>query len=217
MGEFASAEEALVVIRQVVETIGDNDLDRPTPCPGWNVQSLADHLVDTIARLGVAAGVSTTARGGGSIDRNIRHVTQPILAEWALRGLADDVVFSGRTLPAHLALGILCLELIVHGWDFAVALGRSFEVSDTLAAHVLALAQQTLNAESRATAGFAPPVTVPGDASPLDQLVAFTGRDPRRLRRAMTRPTPSHKRIAATSPPTTSGETNRDHSPRSSC
>jgi hypothetical protein len=43
------------------------------------------------------------------------------------------------------------------------------------------LARQTLNAQSRATAGFDPPVPVCDDASPLDELVAFTGRDPRQL------------------------------------
>ncbi|MBW8711521.1 MAG: TIGR03086 family protein, partial [Mycobacterium sp.] len=99
-------------------------------------------------------------------------------------GLADKVVFSGRTLPAHLALGILSLELLVHGWDFAVALERPFHVSGAHAAHVLGLASQTLNAHSRATAGFDPPVPVPADASPLDQLIAFTGRNPLQLDRS---------------------------------
>jgi uncharacterized protein (TIGR03086 family) len=92
--------------------------------------------------------------------------------------LTADVVFSGRTLPAQLALGILCLELVVHGWDFAVALHRPLQVPNANAAYVLGLARQTLNAQSRTTAGFDPPVSVLADASPLDQLVGFTGRDP---------------------------------------
>jgi uncharacterized protein (TIGR03086 family) len=83
-------------------------------------------------------------------------------------------------LPAHHALGIPCLELVVHGWDFAVALHRSLHVADAHAAHVLGLARQTLTAESRVVAGFDPPVPVPADASALDQLVAFTGRAPHR-------------------------------------
>ncbi|MDT7794399.1 MAG: hypothetical protein QOD59_3835, partial [Mycobacterium sp.] len=33
-------------------------------------------------------------------------------------------------------------------------------------------------AQSRTIAGFDPPVPVPADASPLDQLIAFTGRNP---------------------------------------
>ena len=178
MDEFTSAEQALAVMHDVVQTIGQDDLHRPTPCRDFDVTALADHLVNTIARLGAAAGIQTAARNGDSIDQRIQQLTQPILAGWRCRGLTDDVVFSGRTLPAHLALGILSLELVVHGWDIAVALDRSLDVSDALAAHVLGLAQQTLTAQSRATAGFDPPVPVPADASPLDQLIAFTGRDP---------------------------------------
>jgi uncharacterized protein (TIGR03086 family) len=176
--EFASAEEALVAVHHVVATVGDDDLHRPTPCRDWDVQALADHLLDTISRLGAAVGIPTTVPDGDSIDQRIRQVTQPILAEWRRRGLTDDVVFCGRTLPAHLALGILCLELVVHGWDFAVALHRPIQVPDADAAYVLGLARQTLNPQSRTTAGFDPPVPVPADASPLDQLVAFTGRNP---------------------------------------
>jgi uncharacterized protein (TIGR03086 family) len=182
--DFTSADRALVVAHHVVETIGDDDFHRPMPCREWDVQALADHLIDTIARLGAAAELQTTVPDGGSIDERILHLTQPILAEWRRRGLADKVVFSGRTLPAHLALGILSLELLVHGWDFAVALERPFHVSGAHAAHVLGLASQTLNAHSRATAGFDPPVPVPADASPLDQLIAFTGRNPLQLDRS---------------------------------
>jgi uncharacterized protein (TIGR03086 family) len=183
MDEFASAEQALVVVHDVVETIGDDDLHRPTPCRDWDIAALADHLVDTIARLGAAAEIPAPVRDWGSIDQRIQKVVPPILAGWRGRGLTEDVVFSGRTLSARLALGILSLELVVHGWDFAVALDRSLDVSDAHAAHVLGLARQTLNAQSRATAGFDPPVAAPAGASPLDQLIAFTGRDPLHLHR----------------------------------
>jgi uncharacterized protein (TIGR03086 family) len=176
--EFASAEQALVVVHMIVETIGPDDLHRPTPCRDWDVEVLAEHLVDTISRLGFAAGIEPTVPDGDSIDQRIQQVTQPILTGWRRRGLTDDVVFIGRTLPAHLALGILCLELVVHGWDFAVALHRPLHVSHAHAAYVLGLARQTLTAQSRATAGFDPPVPVPADASPVDQLIAFTGRNP---------------------------------------
>jgi uncharacterized protein (TIGR03086 family) len=179
MDEFARADEALVSIHHVVDGIGDDDLHGRTPCPDWDVQELADHLIESIARLGTAVGIPATATDRGSIDRRIHQVTQPILAGWHRRGLTDNVVFSGRMLPAHLALGILSLELVVHGWDFAVALDRPSRVSEALAAHVLGLARQTLTAESRVIAGFDPPVSVRADASALDRLVAFTGRDPR--------------------------------------
>jgi uncharacterized protein (TIGR03086 family) len=175
--EFTSVEEALAAVRRVVQTVTAGDLHRPTPCPDWDVAALGDHLVDTISRLGAAVGISSDAHGE-TIDQRIQRVTEPIVAGWRRRGLTDDVVFAGRTLQAPLALGILCLELVVHGWDFAVALDRPLTVSDDAAGHVLGLARQTLTTESRVAAGFDPPVPVPADARPLDQLVAFTGRNP---------------------------------------
>ena len=178
MNEFDRAEQALTRTLDVVQTIALDDMHRQTPCRDFNVSALADHLVDTISRLGAAVGAEPAVPDGHSIAQRIQQVTQPILAEWRSRGLTDDVVFSGRTLTAHLALGILSLELVVHGWDFAVALDRAFDVSDALAGHVLALAQQTLTAQSRAIAGFDPPVAVPAGASTLDGLIAYTGRDP---------------------------------------
>ncbi|MDT5224916.1 MAG: hypothetical protein QOG19_2323 [Mycobacterium sp.] len=181
MDDFASAEKALVVARHVAQTIGPDDLHRPTPCRDFDVEALADHLTDTIVRLGAAVAIEPTVPDGVSIDQQIQRLTQPILAEWRRRGLARDVVFGGRTLPAHLALGTLCLELLVHSWDFAVALDRPFPVSDAHAAHVLGLARQTLTAESRAIAGFDPPLPLPATASTLDQLIAFTGRDPQQM------------------------------------
>jgi uncharacterized protein (TIGR03086 family) len=176
--EFASAEQALDAAHHAIETIGDDDLHRRTPCPDWDVQALADHLIDTLSRLGAAAGIEPAVPHGESIDQRVRQVTEPILAGWRRRGLADDVEFAGRILPAHLALGILQLELVVHGWDFAVSLHRPFAVADAHAAHVLGLARQTLNEKSRINAGFDPPMPVTVEASALDQLVAFTGRNP---------------------------------------
>jgi uncharacterized protein (TIGR03086 family) len=181
--EFASAERALVVMHHVVQTIGHHDLHRSTPCRDFDAQALADHLIDTISRLGAAVAIQLMVPNGGSIDQRIQRLTQPLVAEWRRRGSAGDVVFGGRTLPAHLALGILSLELVVHGWDFAVALDRPLHVSDAHAAHILGLARQTLTAESRATAGFDPPVPVPATANTLDQLIAFTGRDPQQMHR----------------------------------
>jgi uncharacterized protein (TIGR03086 family) len=94
----------------------------------------------------------------------------------------DEFARADEALPAQLVLGILCVELVVHGWDFAVALDRPSHVSEALAAHVFGLARQTQTPESRLIAGFDPPVPVPVDSSAYDQLVAFTGRDPRQIK-----------------------------------
>jgi uncharacterized protein (TIGR03086 family) len=181
LDEFTSAEQALAALHPVIQAVAHDDFHRPTPCRDWDVQALAEHLIDTISRLAAAAGIQVAPPHSGSIDQRIQQLKQPILAGWRRRGLAEDVVFAGRTLPAHLSRGIVSLELVVHGWDFAVALHRPLHVSDAHAAHIFGLAQQTLTPASRATAGFDPPVPVPGTAGALDRLIAFTGRAPEQM------------------------------------
>jgi uncharacterized protein (TIGR03086 family) len=176
--EFTGAERALAALRNVVQAVGDDDLHRLTPCPAYDVAALTDHLIATVAGLGAAAGIPSPAPRGDALDHRAQHAIGPVLAGWRRRGLTGVVFFSGRTLPDRLALGILSLELVVHGWDLAVALHRRLDISDAHAEQVLGLAQQTLTEESRAVAGFDPPVPVPDDAGALDRLVAFTGRDP---------------------------------------
>jgi hypothetical protein len=42
----------------------------------------------------------------------------------------------------------------------------------------LGLAHKVITPEGRATVGFDDPIAVPEDASALDRLIAFTGRNP---------------------------------------
>jgi uncharacterized protein (TIGR03086 family) len=161
MDELSSAQTALTALQRVVHLIGDDDLGRPTPCPAFDVAALADHLVDFIARPGKSVGIHISAPDGSTIEQRILQVERPVPARWRQRGLSGDVVFGSRTLPAWLAAGVLSLELIVHGWNFAVATDRSLDVSDAHADYVLGLAEQTLTPQSRTAAAFDEPVPVP--------------------------------------------------------
>jgi uncharacterized protein (TIGR03086 family) len=81
-------------------------------------------------------------------------------------------------MPAKAACGIFSIEFLVHAWDFALAVGRDVDAPEPLVEYVLDLAHNIIRPELRGSAGFDDPVDVPADASALDQLVAFTGRNP---------------------------------------
>ena len=178
MDELSSAEKALTALQSVVHLIGDDDLHRPTPCHDFDVAALADHLVETVIRLGESAGAHLACAADATVERRILQATRPVLAAWRSRGVAGEVEFSGLALPARLALGVLSLELVVHGWDFAVALRRPLPVSGAHAEFVLAMARETIAEESRDIGRFGQPVSVADDALAIDRLVAFTGRSP---------------------------------------
>ena len=79
-------------------------------------------------------------------------------------------------LPATDAASILSVECLVHAWDFATATGQKVVVSDEVATYVLGIAEQIVTPELRASAGFDSAIPISDDASPLDRLLAFTGR-----------------------------------------
>jgi uncharacterized protein (TIGR03086 family) len=185
MNELSSAQTALSTLRQVLRVITPDDLELPTPCPGFDVAALGDHLVGTVRMVGVAAGAESAwtedaDRGTDGIEARVTASAEAVIDAWRCRGTDGEVVFANRTMPARLALGVLSVELVVHGWDFAQALHQPLPIAAAHADFVLDLARHIITPSSRKTAGFDDPVTVTTDAVALDRLVAYTGRVPTR-------------------------------------
>ena len=177
--ELASAEATLAVLQQVVHAIADDDLTKQTPCREFDVAGLTDHLLNSISLLGRAAGAEIPDRSpGDSVERQIIASARPALDAWHRRGLDGTVPFGSGEAPARFMAGILSLEFLVHAWDYAAATGRPISAPDSLTDYVSGLVHRIVTPEGRARAGFDEPVDVAEDASPLDRLVAFTGRVP---------------------------------------
>lgn len=180
--ELDGAEAALRVMQQVLHPIAADDMSRPTPCAQFDVARLTDHLLKSLEALGGMAGadVPDHADSGDSVERRVIAVARPALDAWRQRGLDGTVSFGGGEMPARNACAILALELLVHAWDYARAVGRDVRAPVPLAEYVLGLAHRVIRPEVRGQAGFDDPVEVPADADALTKLVAFTGRNPAR-------------------------------------
>jgi uncharacterized protein (TIGR03086 family) len=177
--ELASAEAALGALQHVLHPIARDELSKSTPCSEYDVMKLTDHLLNSITLLGGAAGAELPERDThDSVERQVIGAARPALDAWHRRGLDGTVTLASNELPATFAPSILTLEFLVHGWDFAAATGHPMHVAESLAEYVLRLAKKVITPDGRATVGFADPVAVPDDASALDRLIAFTGRDP---------------------------------------
>ncbi|MFZ0903742.1 MAG: TIGR03086 family metal-binding protein [Mycobacterium sp.] len=177
--ELASAEAALGALQQVLHPISRDELSKSTPCSEYDVMQLTDHLLNSITLLGGAAGAEVPDRNTDhSVEQQVVGAARPALDAWHRRGLSDTVTLGPNELPATFAVSILTLELLVHGWDYAAATKHPMNVAASLADYTLGLAKKVINPQTRATVGFADPVAVPADASALDRLIAFTGRNP---------------------------------------
>src|ERR1035438_4122642 len=91
-------------------------------------------------------------------------------------GLGGTVKRGERDMPAVLAASIVSLELLVHGWDFAVATGQQVTVSDEVSRYVLDLAYEVISPQARQRGSLAGAVEVGPDADILERLIAFSGR-----------------------------------------
>lgn len=179
--ELDSAEATLGVLQQVLHTIASDDAGRQTPCSEFDVTQLTGHLLNSITALGGMVGAEIPERDhNDSVERQIVEAARPALDAWHRHGLEGNVPFGSGEMPAKGACGILSLEFLVHGWDYAAAMGRDVGVPEPLAEYVLGLAREVIQPEQRVRAGFDDPIAVPDDAGALEQLIAFTGRNPAR-------------------------------------
>ncbi|WP_211280641.1 TIGR03086 family metal-binding protein [Mycobacterium arosiense] len=177
--ELHSAEDTLGVLQRVLHSIAADDLSRRTPCTEFDVSALTGHLLNSISALGSMVGAQIPDRDeGDSVERRVIAAARPALDAWHRHGLAGSVPFGKGETPAKSACGILSIEFLVHAWDYATAVGHDIDAPEPLSEYVLGLARQIIRPELRGQAGFDDPVGVPEDAGALEQLVAFTGRNP---------------------------------------
>jgi uncharacterized protein (TIGR03086 family) len=177
--ELASAEAALGALQHVLHPISRDELSKSTPCSKYDVMALTDHLLTSITLLGGAAGAQLPERDSeDSVERQVVGAARPALDAWHRRGLDGTVTLGPNELPATFAASILTLEFLVHGWDYAAATKHPMNVPESLADYTLGLAKKVINPQTRAAVGFDDPVVVPDDAPALDQLIAYTGRNP---------------------------------------
>ena len=181
------ASQAAEVAR-VATAVRDDQLTDPTPCPDMPVAALLDHLVGLTLAFRLAAGkqpqpsaprAAADALPGDWRERLPRQLDELVAAWREPSAWQGDVEVGGVTLPTPEMAVVALDELVVHGWDLAVATGRPYRVAGADARACLALAAQVDGEGREAPPGlFGPAVPVPADAPVLHRLLGLTGRDP---------------------------------------
>jgi uncharacterized protein (TIGR03086 family) len=179
----------------VVNTVTPADLNRTTPCSGWTLGTLLDHM--TVQHRGFAAA----ARGNGA-DKAIwrpETVTDAVRADPAgvyaaaahdvLDAFAADGVTEApfalpdfgpdMTFPGVMAIGFHFVDYAVHGWDVAATLGRPFAPAADVVAAALPMVMMIPDGDFRNTpdAPFGPAVIASGTTD-FEKILAHLGRRP---------------------------------------
>jgi uncharacterized protein (TIGR03086 family) len=141
----AAADE----VARVVAGVRDDQLDNPTPCEGTSVAALLDHFVGlTLAFRHAAEKSPLPSRPSASahelvpdwrtrLPAQLSALAEAWRAPSAWEGTAEA---GGVEMPAPAMAAVALDELVVHGWDLAVATGQTYSVSDTDAQACMAFA-----------------------------------------------------------------------------
>ncbi len=181
-------------VATLVNRLGADDLVRPTPCDGMSVAALLDHFMGLSLAFTWAARKTPPATPGprpgsacaDSLDPEWR-TKLPLRLEELVEAWRDRSAWTGMTeaggvtLPAA-QMGMVALdELVLHGWDLAVAVGKPFACDAASAAAVLDFTRSMSAPEhAESLVGlFGPVVPVVADAGVFEQALGYAGRDPR--------------------------------------
>jgi uncharacterized protein (TIGR03086 family) len=162
-------------------------LDLPPPCPGSRLGDLIDH-VGSLSRPSSRRPASRRGRDGPPPKPSATNLGPGWRDQVAgdLHALADAwrepeawqgfTTAGGIDLPAEVAGLVVLDELVVHGWDIAVASGQPYRpaVPEVDAAMAFVGSFEA----PRDGSLFGPVVPVADTAPPLDRLIGLTGRDP---------------------------------------
>ncbi len=172
----------------LVAATGDAQLGDTTPCPKTTVGDLIDHIGTlTLAFTAKAEkrddGMSSpppppsAANLGPGWRERTGEDLQRLVAAWrdpaAWRGMTRA---GGMDLPAEVAGLVVLDELVVHGWDLAVATRQTYD--PPIEEVDVAIAFVSAFDAPRDGSLFGPVVPVSADAPALDRLLGLTGRDP---------------------------------------
>ena len=180
-------DAALDQVHALIEAIGPDDGQRPTPCPEFDVRTLVAHLVAVMRKL-------TVVRAGGEFSSvpdpaedlgaggkaAFERARQELAAVWADSAALDaEHTLPYGTMTGRELLDAYAHEFTVHAWDLRRALDADLALDPALSEAALDWYRRNVPAADRGTGGpFGAAVEVADQADVHTRLAAFVGRHP---------------------------------------
>ena len=176
---------ALEETGSVVAGIAPDQWNAATPCEGWDARTLLNHIVaGNLWAVELAAG-ATIEEVGDRLDGDVlkgdpqgAYEASATLAAaaFARPGALDaPCAMSYGPVPGSIYCGHRFVDVLIHGWDLAVATSQD----RTLDPELVAAAHELLQDQAdmvRASGMFGNDLSVPADAGAQTRLLAFIGR-----------------------------------------
>jgi uncharacterized protein (TIGR03086 family) len=175
-------------VARVIAGVRDDQLTDATPCDGTSVAAMLDHYDGlTVAfRLGAE---KSPVEGGASADADhlpadwrerLPAQLDALVAAWDQPAAWEGTTEVGGVRMPAAAMGVVAAnEVLLHGWDLAVATGQPYAVDPLTAEACLEFNKGfAVGAPEARDAMYGPVVPVSSDASVFDRLLGAAGRDP---------------------------------------
>ena len=172
-------DEILPLLNELVAPLDDAQLDAPTSCAKFAVRDILEHMIGGATMFAAAFRGEAPADPAGTTDLVAAFPTAmaELLSAVHSPGALDRTISAPfGEVPGDVFARFVAMDGLVHGWDIATATGQPYDPPANIVAEVDSFTRQAISEDMRDGDTFAAAVEPPADASPLVQLVAFSGR-----------------------------------------
>ena len=175
----------------VVAKVTPADLDLDTPCAGWTLRRLLEHMIGQNHGFAAAAGGAGNDPApfadrplgddpAGEYAASATVVTDAFAACDPESALWLPEITPARPFPMASAIRFHLIDYLVHTWDVARSLGTTVDFDDDVLTEGLAIARKVPDDHTRRRDGafFQPAIPAPDGAGTLDQILTQLGRSP---------------------------------------
>lgn len=183
MDATSARQQANQEVTRLISGLTPEHREMPTPCDDWTVHELVDHLCEGAHMIaGAFEGQAPPEEapdfladgpmnGWSAASSHLAAASTP-----EVLGSLQQMPFG--EVPGEAALALIVSDQITHAWDLAQATGQDHGLSDELCLYALATWQGIVPADGRDGKNFDDAIAVGPDASAVDQMCAYTGRQP---------------------------------------
>ncbi|MBV9664124.1 MAG: TIGR03086 family protein [Actinobacteria bacterium] len=179
--------QALAATGRLVAQVKPDQMGRATPCEGWDVRTLLNHVVGGNWWVQELAGGKTIEEVGDRLDGDVlgddpagAYDASAAAAAAAFRapGAMDaSCAVSYGPVPGAVYAGHRFVDVLIHGWDLAKGTGQDTTLDPDLVAACWTVVEPQA-ALLQSSGAFDTDVAAPEGADPQTRLLAALGRRP---------------------------------------
>lgn len=168
------------LLRDVVAGIAPDQLDEATPCKSFSVTGVLEHMIAGATAFAPAfrGTVGGAAEGDGDpVERWQAAMTDLLDAVQSPGALERTIASPFGEVSGDAFARYVAFDGLIHGWDLSTASGQPYAPPVDLVAQIDGFARGLIGPPMRDGDTFAAETEPRPDATALERLVAFSGRE----------------------------------------